>query len=175
MEPKLKIGDLVYRATFTSQDDSLECPDCGGTGRIRVIFHDDSIASIDCGNCAKGYNPPTGRVTTYRRTPAVSWSNVVGYEVSGTEIKYKLHNCYHAGISDIFDNEADALVRAQEMCDAATAEEERRILTKEKDTRSWAWNASYHRREIKDAERRIECNKKKLSVASLKAKEGEKL
>jgi len=54
--------------------------------------------------------------------------------------------------------------------DADRAEREK-IATKEKDTRTWAWNASYHRRQIKDAKRQLEYHTAKLNVASLKAKE----
>jgi hypothetical protein len=64
----------------------------------------------------------------------------------------------------------DCTVRSQAMCDEANAAERARVLNKEKDTRTWAWNASYHRREIADAKKRIEYHAAKLAVASLKSK-----
>lgn len=57
------------------------------------------------------------------------------------------------------------------MAAEADAEELRRIAEKEKPTRTWSWNATYHRKEIKRCEESIARHRAKLSVASLKAKE----
>jgi hypothetical protein len=44
-------------------------------------------------------------------------------------------------------------------------------MAKTKDHRSWAWNASYHRRNIKDLERQLEYHRSKLAVCAANAKE----
>lgn len=53
----------------------------------------------------------------------------------------------------------------------ADTAERARILGKEKGGRSWAWNATHHRREIKTAQERIAYHTSKLAVAALNAKE----
>ena len=79
--------------------------------------------------------------------------------------------CNHIDEDKVFLTESEAQTRADLMAAEYDAEERERIFKKEKDQRSWAWNASYHRKEIKEAERRIEHHKKKLAHAALKAKE----
>jgi hypothetical protein len=74
----------------------------------------------------------------------------------------------------VFDSEQEALEYAKALRDAHEADERRRILAKEKDTRSWAWNATYHRKRIKEAEKQIAYHRSKLEVAALKSKEGTK-
>lgn len=51
------------------------------------------------------------------------------------------------------------------------ADERAKIATKERDTRTWAWNASWHRGRIKDLERELAYHTSKLAVAAIKAKE----
>ena len=41
---------------------------------------------------------------------------------------------------------------------------------KEKDTKTWAWNVHYHRKEIREAQKRIEYHTSKLNVAKLHVK-----
>lgn len=172
---KYKIGDQVYRLTFESREDSVECPDCGGTGRLRVTFHDETTVSIHCANCAAGYDPPTGRVKCYSRTPEAELATISGVEINGSKIEYKLYSGLHSywlvEEDEICTDHADAMKRAQALADKATEEERARIFRKERDTRTWAWNASYHRNQIKDAQKRIEYHTAKLNAASLKAKQ----
>lgn len=168
---KIEIGQQVWRATFDAEAAYVICPDCGGTGRIRVTFHDETQVSIECKNCSAGYNPPTGRIRVYDHKPRASLETVIGCEIKGDKIKWRTSGTYRIDASELFDNEADCMVAAIAKAEAFDAEERQRVLTKEKDTRSWAWNASYHRREIKEAQRRIEYHTAKLNVAKIKAKE----
>lgn len=70
-EPKFKIGDTVWHATFGMTETWVTCPDCGGTGRLRVTFHDETQVSIECNRCGPGYEPPTGRIKCWDRKGAV--------------------------------------------------------------------------------------------------------
>lgn len=171
---KFKIGDQVYRPTFESREDSVECPDCGGTGRLRVTFHDDTTVSIHCQNCSRGYDTPTGRVTCYSRTPDAKLATISGVEINGSKIEYKLyagpHSYWSVEESEISTDRDEAMEKAQALADRAAEEERARIYRKERDTRTWAWNASYHRNLIKRAQRDIEYHTAKLNAASLKAK-----
>ena len=71
----------------------------------------------------------------------------------------------------IFETKKEAIDYAQSLIEVRNAEEDKRMRGKEKDHRSWAWNAHYHRKEIRDYKKRIEYHEKKLAIASVKAKE----
>lgn len=172
---KFKIGDRVYRPTFENHETSVECPDCGGTGRLRVTFHDETTVSIGCQNCSVGYDPPTGRVKCYDRTPEAHLATISGVEMDAGKIEYKLYAGPHAywrvEESELSTDYAEAMTKAQAMADKWTADERAHIFRKERDTRTWAWNASYHRKAIKEAERQIDYHTRKLAAASLKVRE----
>lgn len=175
MTPRFKIGDLVWLALFDARDAYVSCPDCGGTGRLRVTFHDETTVSIECRNCMYGYDPPTGRVKVYERTPKAEAITVTGLELTAVGATYRLggglSHWRTAGEEDVYATEEDAVVRAQALADEATEEERQRVFRKERDTRSWAWNASYHRTAIKEATRQLGYHTAKLTVAALKEKD----
>jgi ribosomal protein S27E len=175
MTPHFNIGDTVWRATYGSKTRHIECPDCGGTGRLRVTFHDETTVSIDCATCAAGYEPPTGRVTTYDFAPEVSRHTVAGIEMDREQVRYRLsHPSYgsywSADACDVFATEDAAKLRGVELAKLAAIDEEIRLAGKEKPTRTWAWNASYHRRCIKDAQKQLDYHTRKLQAANLKVK-----
>ncbi len=172
MQIKYEIGQEVWRATCNREETSVECPDCGGTGRIRVTFHDDTTVSIDCQRCALGYEPPTGRIAVYDRVAKAERVTITGIDVrSGEEPEYRTNVSYIIDENRLFETREEALACAEKLAEEWDREEREKIAKKEKDTRSWAWNASYHRNCIKRAEREIEHHTAKLNVASLKAKE----
>lgn len=117
-----------------------------------------------------GYDPPRGTVRCYERTGRAHRGTINGIEVSFDKIEYRVDG-WIIEEDRLSDSEAGALGIAARMAAEYDAEERRRILNKEKDTRSWAWNASYHRKCIKEAQRTIEYHTTKLSVAAIRAKE----
>ena len=173
--PQFNIGDSVFLARFEASEAYVTCPDCGGTGRLRMTFHDDTTVSIECRNCAAGYDPPTGRIKVYERKPSAMSIQVSGLEVGVDGVRYRLGGGlnwnYIGDACDVFATREEAEARGQQLADAATAEELQRVYRKERDTRTWAWNASYHRKAIKEAHRQIEYHTAKLTVAAIKAKE----
>lgn len=172
---RFKIGDTAWWPHWTTSESFVTCPDCGGTGRIRVTFHDETTASITCGNCAPGYDPPTGRVRVYDRKPHTEQVYLNGVEIGPESTRWRLghsDNCYSVvPDEELFLDEAESLAYAIKKCAELDEQDRKKVFTKEKDTRSWAWNASYHRRGIKEAERQLEYHRSKLAVAALKAKE----
>lgn len=172
---RFEIGETVFFATFSAHTSVyVECPDCGGTGRLRVIFHDGEEVSIDCQNCALGYNPPSGRVLVYKNKADVEERVITGMEIDGEEVRYKSrhHEGYYNTLDAdrVFNSREEAEVKADELHKEFVAEQEARIFKKEKDAKSWAWNASYHRNQIKDAQKHIEYHTRKLNAANLKVK-----
>lgn len=168
---KYQIGQALWWGSFEMEAIHITCPDCGGTGRLRVTFHDETQVSIDCRNCCCGYDPPRGYLVVYERKPRARLSTVTGVEVNADGARYHTNDCYIVEEKDLFENKADAELSAQTKADQATKDERERIANKEKPTRTWAFNASYHRQCIKRAQKDIEYHTAKLAVAAIKAKE----
>ena len=172
-ELRYAIGATVWLATFDSETRRVTCSHCGGTGRLRVTFHDETQVSIGCQNCQRGFEPPSGYVEHYERIPRAKLATITGAEINGERIEWRVHSTHDDIVPDdrLFNDEAAALTKAQQMAAEENAEALARIANKEKDTRSWAWNASYHRKEIKRCRESIAYHESKLAVAAIKANE----
>jgi hypothetical protein len=172
-----KIGDTVWFARAGQSATQIKCPDCDGTRRIRLIFANDEQVSIDCAGCSRGYEGPYGTITEYKFKANVVKTKIDGVDQDRNKITYKVNgneemNSYYSFDSvDIFGTEEEAVQRCQILIKEAVDRERDRLLRKEKDTKSWASNASYHRRCIKDIEKQLAYHKGKLNVAAVKAKE----
>lgn len=150
------------------------CPDCGGTGMVRVIFHDNTIVRCECGNCSRGYEPPTGTCLVYRSTADAQQGFITGIELGNDKTEYRVNcgeNIYIQNEASVFDTEAEARIYAEKRMEAHEEEQRQKINKKEKDIKSWAWNASYHRGKIKSAQKELDYHAAKLAVASVKSKE----
>ena len=99
---RYKIGQQVYHATWDTRPATVTCPDCGGTGRLRVTFHDDTQVSIACRNCAVGYDPPTGNVRIYERQARADLCTITGCDIDGTKVEWRLDNHYRVAEEDLF-------------------------------------------------------------------------
>jgi ribosomal protein S27E len=168
---RFEIGQTVWTAHWDASENYVTCPDCGGTGRLRVTFHDETQVSIDCQNCGPGYNPPTGRIKVYDRKPRAQCTVITGVDICGKETRWRILDSYIVDDDKVFTDEASALAKANEIAAEADAAERKKVFQKEKDGRTWSWNAVYHRRCIKEAQRQIEYHSAKLAVAAIKAKE----
>lgn len=171
MKTKFNIGDRVYHATWDQHHkESRTCPECGGTGKIRVIRYDHSVAHISCVNCSTPFASSTGKVDVYIPTAYVDSHIISGMEISGDQVTYKANlgwGCYmHLDEKDTFATVEEAQVKAER-----EAEVEAEFNQKHDRSQDWAWNASYHKKQIKEAEKSIAYHTKKLNVANLK-KEG---
>lgn len=167
---KFEIGQELWLATWESSEDCVTCPDCGGTGRLRVTFHDETTVSIECAGCSRGYEPPRGYVTVYNRHARAQRVTITGVEVRDGKTEWRTDRSYIVDEDDLCEVEADALERAKGKAAQADLEEREKISAKEKPTRTWSWNATYHRKQIKDAQRNLEYHTKKLNAANLKAR-----
>jgi hypothetical protein len=167
---KYEIGQQVWYAGWEPTRARIICPDCAGEGRIRVLLPDDSIVSVDCVACTRGYERPSGYLECYDRKAEARLVTIKGVEITAGKTEWQTDSSYRTSGDDLFDNEADAYAAALLKAAEADREERKSIGRKHKDTRSWAWNAHYHRKCIKEAQRQIEYHTAKLNVASLKAK-----
>lgn len=172
MTPKFQISSQAWLATFESSEAYVTCPDCGGTGRIRAILYDDTIVSIPCEGCTRGYDPPTGTVPVYDRTARAELVTVIGLTVeTDGKLEYRTTGRWCVPEEDLFETEAGALEAARAMAARMDEEQRARVSAKEMPLKSWAWHVHYHRDCIRRAEKDIAYHSAKLNAAKVKAKE----
>jgi len=167
------IGDTVWHCDKGRRQTYVMCPDCMGSGRLTVIMGDGTHVGIDCECCREGaYH--TGRVSTYEWSAKCIQGEICGMEVSGKKVEYQIGTpCSHytRPENEVFDNLEGCEVHAAIAKAEFEIEEQQALQQKFKLNKNWAWNATYHRRMIRDAREQIEYHTKKLEVAKVKAKE----
>lgn len=167
-----KIGDTVWVAFSQNTTKHVQCPHCFGRKFLTVILGDDSQVTIDCLGCSAGYEPPRGYLEIYE------WKeNVVQKKISGIETSTARPTRYHFNESayeydeNVFATESEAMARAGILSKKRNEEEMDRLNHKKhNENRTWSWNATYHRSELKRAKHDVEYHTAKLEVAKLHAK-----
>jgi hypothetical protein len=165
----MKIGDTAWHAEHNSIEKQRTCPDCFGKKKLTVILGDDSRVEIDCTGCVRGYDPPRGYVTYHEYSPAVHPVVIDRVEESSDGITYGFNGCYRT--KELFLARDVAEARAKTLAEEYNEGELKRFQKKEKDSHTWAWHVTYHRRCIKQAEKDLEYHSAKLGIAQKKAKE----
>lgn len=164
------IGDAVYTASANWCPKQIVCPDCCGKKFLTVILGDDSHVTVDCRGCEKGYLGPSGTINSYDYHPHVEAHVVTGVRKTGEGFEYTFGHQRSDG-ENAFVTLREAEERAETLARNSKIAEEKRLLTKEKDHESWAWNANYHRGCIRRAEKEIAYHRSKLEVALQHKKE----
>ena len=145
---RFQIGQEVWQATFDAEPDYVTCPECAGTGRIRCLLPNDTMVSIDCEGCRRGYDGPQGVLQVYKRTARASLVTIKGFEFRDGKVDWETTFSYRSADDDLFLTEDEAKARAISMSDAFDKADRERVNKKEKDTRSWSWNV-HHRRSLR--------------------------
>lgn len=172
---KFNIGDTIWRARAGPEQTWIECPDCRGKKQLRVILGDDSEVAISCTCCQYGWEGSRGSISTYVYRASVESAVVCGMEQRPRdgvmEVTYMVNMSPEGSAwqnineQDAFATQEDARRRADVLV-AEHAEAQRlEIIRKTKGHKSWAWNATYHRRELKRAQEQIEYHTKKLTIS----------
>jgi hypothetical protein len=176
---EFQIGQTVYVATTKTGAERTQviCPECRGARKLTVTLGDGSTVSIDCATCELGLMGSQGHRDLVRIEPDVKTLVIDRIEINlqrgnGPDEKVT-YWCDHYGYdsSRVFANEQHALLMAKSLAFEARQEAEARLFQKEKPARTWAWHVTYHRKEIRDAEKKIEYHSKKLGIARQHAKE----
>lgn len=168
---KFNVGDYVWHATFDARENFAPCPDCLGHKYAKITFGDGTEVTVDCGGCTIGFNPPNGLIRYWEHVPRAECVLVQGVNITQQEIHYSLSDYRGGNEEDMFDNENQARDRAIKLAKDWRQAEEARIGRKEKPSKTWAQNASYHRKSLKQAQRDVEYHTKKLDAAKQYAKE----
>lgn len=171
---RFHIGDTVYRAEAGQEQVWITCPECAGSGRLRVILGDGSEVSIACVCCERGYESSPGRMQTYQFTGRATEHVITGVEEQlGRPTRYHL-GCWSVEEENLFDTRSAACTRAVTLVEEHQAEETKRLKYKEKQHKTWAWNVSYWRRCIRNAQEEIARYEARLAVAPKNVKEADK-
>ena len=168
-EAQFQIGDTAYYASIDSRQVWITCPECLGSGRLRVILGDNSEVSIACVCCERGYEGSPGKIQTYKFMATVARVVIRGVETEMRDDKfhvtYKFNGGYLSEGERLFENPDDAQRRAEELAVEHENEQAERLRHKEKQTKTWAWNVSYWRGEIRRANETIKRCTARLNVA----------
>lgn len=174
MKPKYEFGQEIWYVDTSHEPRYIPCVDCFGKRYLTVILGDDTKLTVPCETCKQrgwdDYSSGILEVFDYAAVPIQATVNRIEFKRDGT-IEYGVENRYSLDESEIFLNREDAEIRAKQVEQEKTAESENKYKNKEKDTRSWSWHVTYHRRQIEDAKRTVEYATKKLNYALEKKRE----
>lgn len=75
-QPKFKVGEVVFVATWEEAGKRVQCPDCLGQKEWKVTTATEEF-SVPCRTCQSGFGPSPGYITKSEITP-VSRRTVIG-------------------------------------------------------------------------------------------------
>ncbi len=177
MKPTFNIGDEVYVAGTKTETDVTQviCPDCRGAKKLKVTLGDNTEVFIDCSFCEQGWMGSQGFNRLSRIEPEVKAVRIdrITIEQDNPVAQKVTYWAHHFGWDGdrVFKDPDTALLVAKSLAYNARAEAEKRLEQKDKPARTWAWHVNYHRREIREAEKKIEYHSKKLGIARQHVKE----
>ena len=168
-----EIGQTVFMTEYTRQETFVTCPDCLGSRHLLVILGDGSEVTIECGGCDPGgFQPSTGTIQQYIYGSTYREHTVEGAYVSNTEVEYRLshpdptcNGSYYTGTpASVFATLEEAVAAGVLNKLEFEAEENKRLMGKTKNEKSWKWNAAYHRKCIKRIEIELKYHWSKVSI-----------
>ncbi len=173
IEPKFKLGDTVFMASYDRVGKSITCPDCLGSARVKVTLGTGEEILIECGGCdLAGYRGATGRIKQYDFAVRIGSYTVTGINLQGADAEYQLDNfggssytiVTEKGRYRVFATKEEAQAHGEGLRLEHETEENKRLLAKTKDHHTWAWNATYHRNQIKRLETDIAYHRSKVEI-----------
>uniref|UniRef100_A0A6M3JKE1 Uncharacterized protein n=1 Tax=viral metagenome TaxID=1070528 RepID=A0A6M3JKE1_9ZZZZ len=180
IEPRFKLGDTVYSVRYDRTEKTIICPDCLGSARVKVTLGTGEEIMIECGGCDPGgYKGSTGRIRQYDYAGRITAHTVTGINLQGDDVEYQLDrfggSSYSTGTErgnyPVFATEEEAKVCGEELKQKHEDEENKRLLAKTQDHKTWSWNATYHRSNIKRLEREIDYHRSKVEICKSHVKE----
>lgn len=158
------IGDIVWIARLRHCEFQETCPDCLGTKMVTLLLANGERESLECKTCYPGgYEPPRGHIIRTQYQPKAEKRTINSMEIQENKTTYRF---FDWSCDKVFDNESDALAEAEILRLESEASDHQRFLWKKEDSRrTWSWNCSYHRRQIKDAKQQIAWNEARLCRA----------
>jgi hypothetical protein len=178
---KFNIGDTAWLAKAGQEQTWITCPECLGSGRLRVILGDDSEVSIECVCCERGYEGSPGKLQTYAFRATAEPVHITGVETrmhdGVIETRYN-SGCWSVDEQNLYETRLSALGRADALVEEHEIEETKRLKYKEKQHKTWAWHVRYYRSCIRASKEQIARYEAKLAVAPknrVECKEADKI
>jgi len=168
------IGDKVFYASFDTKTIQVSCPDCGGDRFVVVTYHDGTSVKVDCQGCYPGgIDKPTGTIPQYIKTAIAIPHTITGVSQRRVgEVEYYFdHNYCDTNGQRTFATEEEALDCANSLKHDAEAEDNARKMVKTQQHKSYAWNASYHRKCAERATSDLKYHTEKAQLMASKAKD----
>lgn len=174
------IGDRVWLASAGRTERRVMCPDCLGTGKLTVIMGDGAHVGIECENCKQGCLGCRGTIAEWDWRASVEEFAIDEVRLSKDAVEYYLEIPFSSSRrvghdTDTFRTKAEAEKRSEELRAEHEKEEADKMQRKHKPHWTWAHNASYHRKQVKQLTKDLEYHKAKLEVAKGKTKEAKAL
>ena len=174
MTPKYKVGDFVYVARAGRKEFYKTCDVCFGKKQVVVTLGNDDRVTIPCSYCGAGFADPAGKIRDCEWGVEVKLEKITQVRVSQTDIEEKIEYqseswCLHE--ENIFDTREEADARCIAIFEEHKREQETRSdLIKKDKMKSFAWNAGYHLRAVKDAQKQIEYHSRMAVLCKARAK-----
>jgi hypothetical protein len=176
-KPMFNFGDYVYHAYLEASTKWVPCVSCSGSGYLTIILNGETF-TIDCEDCKRGYEGSNGSRSGYTFEPATREGRICGVEKQTYEpfdFEYRIsagsNSSWVLKEPDVFATEEEALARAEELKTKSEAEEAKRLLSKTKPDKTWAWHVRYYQGQIREAQKTIERATIQLDSAKRHAKE----
>lgn len=172
---KFNLGDRVFIVRQGQTNKYATCPDCQGNRYLTVIMGDDSRVTIPCTGCQYGYENPRGVVRYYEYASEIEVGTIGAVKIVDDTFEYEVpasggaYWCKQE--SEVFATREEAEAYGKVLIAEHNKEALENIKKKHKDHRSWAWNATYHRKCIREAEKQIEYHSARLDWANQVKKE----
>ena len=168
---KFQIGQLVWYAATETQTKYITCPDCLGSRQLKVTLGDGSEIAIDCAACERGgWQGSRGNLEYYEHAAVAKEAEITGIAMEHGNALYSGSGFWNLGEDGLSDSKEGAEAFAAEMAAKMTEENIKRAHAKEKDTRTWGWHVTYHRRCLERAQRDVTHHTDKLAFAKDKNK-----
>lgn len=175
IEKLYNIGEVVWVARCGQIQVQKPCPVCFGRRSVTLILGNEEHVVLPCEYCGLGsLNGPRGYEMVYEYHADPQTAVITGRSVEegpdGSKVRYSSAP-YGLYPEDIFDNEPECRAR----CEVKRAEHEaeqgqRNFWGKEKAHKSFAWHLGYHRREAKEAQRKLEYHTRMAGFCKERAK-----
>lgn len=183
MDAKYKIGDKVWVASFDrGKPIKVPCCVCYGKLRVTLILGNGDRIELPCDYCGKGNlgNPiiPPGYEIEYQPCSEPKSIIIDGMSIdvthSGEKVEYWVgtdswHTIYYE--DNVFDSYEKALTKGEELkAEWLKIEKTRADHIKFNIKKSFVWNAGYHLRQAKQAEKDFIYHKEQAKLCKERSK-----
>lgn len=166
------IGDKVWIAQCGQKQVRHDCPVCYGQLFVTLILGNGDEIRTPCDYCGKGYEGPKGYVLEYEwvaETRQVTIMSKTKKETNG-KTEYDFHS-YDAYFHEAYDTKEEAEAKTLENIKEHEEDERKRIeWRKSHNHKTYSWHVGYSKKEIKEAQRKLDWHSKRVIFMKNRAK-----